>query len=55
MSRENPLWVAGRAASSPDDKDASRIAQETIIFLTQWIKGFQITAGARFSELISAV
>ena len=31
----------------PDDKDASRIAQETIDFLTRWIKSFQVTAGSR--------
>jgi len=36
MSRENPLCVAAdQLRQSPNDKDASRIAQETIEFLTQ--------------------
>jgi hypothetical protein len=40
--RERLKLAAEQLRQSPDDKDASRIAQETIDFLTQWIKSFQV-------------
>jgi hypothetical protein len=43
--REQLKLVAEQFRQSPDDQDASRIAQETIDFLTQWIKSFQVAAG----------
>jgi hypothetical protein len=35
------LKLAAELRQSPDDEDASHIEQETIDFLTEWIKGFQ--------------
>jgi hypothetical protein len=43
--REQLKEAAGQLRESRDDKDASRIARETIDFLTHWIKSFQVTAG----------
>jgi hypothetical protein len=43
--REHLKEAAEQLRQSPDDKDASRIAQETIDFLTHWVKSFQVTAG----------
>jgi len=40
-SREQLKVAAEQLRESRDDKDASGIAQETIDFLTQWIKSFQ--------------
>ena len=37
--------AAEQLRQSRDDKDASRIAQETIDFFTPWFKSFQTTAG----------
>jgi hypothetical protein len=45
--REKLREAAEQLRGSRDDKEASRIAQETIDFLTHWLKSFQITAGAR--------
>ena len=45
--REQLRVIAEQLRQSPDDNDASRIAQETIDFLTQWIKSFQVTVGRR--------
>jgi hypothetical protein len=42
--REQLTQAAEQLRESPDDKDASRIAQETIDFLTHWLKSFQVTA-----------
>ena len=42
--REQLKAAAEQLRQSPDDNDASRIAQETIDFLTQWIKSFQVAA-----------
>jgi hypothetical protein len=42
--REQLKQAAEHLRQSPDDKDASRIALETIDFLTQWIKSFQVAA-----------
>ena len=36
--------AAEQLRQSPDDSDASRIAQETIDFLMQWIGSFQVAA-----------
>ncbi len=43
--REQLKEAAEQLRESSDDKEASRIAQETIDFLTHWLKSFQITAG----------
>jgi hypothetical protein len=43
--REQLRVAAEQLRQSPDDKDASRIALQTIDFLTQWLKTFQIVAG----------
>jgi hypothetical protein len=43
--REQLKAAAEQLRQSPDDKDASRVAQETIDFLTHWIESFQVTAG----------
>jgi hypothetical protein len=43
--REQLKIAAEQLRQSPDENDASRIAQETIDFLTQWIKSFQVAAG----------
>jgi hypothetical protein len=43
--REQLKEAAEQLRQSRDDKDASRIAQETIDFLTHWLKSFQVTAG----------
>jgi hypothetical protein len=43
--REQLREAAEQLRESRDDKEASRIAQETIDFLTHWLKSFQITAG----------
>jgi hypothetical protein len=43
--REQLKEAAEQLRHSRDDKDASRIAQETIDFLTHWLKSFQVTAG----------
>ena len=45
--REQLRVIAEQLRQSPDDNDASHIAQETIDFLTRWIKSFQVTAGSR--------
>jgi hypothetical protein len=45
--REQLRVIAEQLRQSPDDNDASRIAQETIDFLTPWIKSFQVTVGRR--------
>jgi hypothetical protein len=45
--REQLKEAAEQLRQSPDDKDASRIALETIDFLTQWLKSFRIAAGPR--------
>ena len=45
--REQLKEAAEQLRESRDDKEASRIAQETIDFLTHWLKSFQITAGPR--------
>jgi hypothetical protein len=42
--RERLKKTAEQFRQSPDDNDASRIAQETVDFLTHWIKSFQVTA-----------
>jgi len=42
--REQLTQAAEQLRESPDDKDASHIAQETIDFLTHWLKSFQVTA-----------
>ena len=42
--REQLKQAAEQLRESRDDKDASRIAQETIDFLTHWFKSFQVTA-----------
>jgi hypothetical protein len=39
--------AAEQLRQSPDDNDASRIAQETIDFLTRWLKSFQVKADRR--------
>jgi len=36
---------ADQLGQSRDNKDASRVAQETIDFLKHWLTSFQITAG----------
>jgi hypothetical protein len=46
--REQLRVIAEQLRQSPDDNDASRIAQETIDFLMQWVKSFQVTVGRRF-------
>jgi hypothetical protein len=43
--REQLKVAAEQLRQSPDDNDASRIAQETIDFLTHWLKTFQVVAG----------
>ncbi len=43
--REQLKVAAEQLRQSPDDEDASRIAEETVDFLTHWIKSFQVTAG----------
>ena len=45
--RERLKLAAEQLRQSPEDKDSSRVAQETIDFLVQWLKSFQITAGSR--------
>jgi hypothetical protein len=45
--REQLKEAAEQFRQARDDKDASRIAEETIDFLTHWLKGFQIAAGPR--------
>ena len=47
LCREQLRRAAERLRESRDDEDASRIAQETIAFLTQWLNGFRIAAGPR--------
>ena len=42
--REQLRVAAEQLRQSPDDSDASRIAQETIDFLMQSIKSFQVAA-----------
>jgi hypothetical protein len=42
--REQLKQAAEQLRESRDDKDASRIAQETIDFLTHWLKSFQVIA-----------
>jgi hypothetical protein len=42
--REQLRVAAEQLRQSPYDSDASRIAQETIDFLMQWIKSFQVAA-----------
>jgi hypothetical protein len=42
--REQLKQAAEQLRESREDKDASRIAQETIDFLTHWLKSFQVTA-----------
>jgi hypothetical protein len=39
--REQLKQAAEQLRESRDDKDASRIAQETIDFLTHWLKAFR--------------
>ena len=39
--------AAEQLRQSSDDEDATRIAQETVDFLAQWIRSFQVTAGRR--------
>jgi hypothetical protein len=43
--REQLKQAAEQLRESREDKDASRIAQETIDFLTHWIESVQVTAG----------
>jgi hypothetical protein len=43
--REQLKEAAEQLRELGDDKDASRIARETIDFLTHWIESFQVTAG----------
>jgi hypothetical protein len=43
--REQLRVAAEQLRQSRADEDASRIAQETVDFLTQWIKSFQVAAG----------
>ena len=43
--RDQLKEAAEQLRQSPDDNDASCIAQETIDFLAQWIKSFQVTVG----------
>jgi hypothetical protein len=43
--REQLKQAAEQLRESRDDKNASRIAHETIDFLTHWLKSFQVTAG----------
>lgn len=45
--RERLKLAAEQLRQSPDDRDASRIAQETVDLFMQWLKSFQITAGSR--------
>jgi hypothetical protein len=42
--REQLRVAAEQLRQSGADEDASRIAQETLDFLTQWIKSFQVRA-----------
>jgi hypothetical protein len=42
--REQLKEAADQLRESRDDEDASRIAQDTIDFLTHWLKSFQVTA-----------
>jgi hypothetical protein len=42
--REQLKQAAAQLRELGDDKDASRIARETIDFLTHWIESFQVTA-----------
>ncbi len=44
--REQLKVAAEQLRQSPDDNDASRVAQETIHFLTDWLKTFQVTHAA---------
>jgi hypothetical protein len=46
--REKLKETAEQLRQLPDDRDASRIAQETVDFLAHWIKSFQVIAGRRF-------
>jgi hypothetical protein len=45
VCREQLKEAAEQLRQSRDDKDASCIAQETIHFVTDWLKTFQVTAG----------
>jgi len=42
--REQLREAAEQLRESRNDADAFRIAQETVDFLTQWIKSFQVAA-----------
>jgi len=44
--REQLRAAAEQLRQSRADEDASRIAQETVDFLTDWLKTFQITGAA---------
>jgi hypothetical protein len=48
VCRDQLKMAADQLRESCDDEDASRVAQETVDFLVQWLKSFQITAGSRF-------
>ena len=43
--REQLKIAAEQLRQSRANEDASRIAQETVDFLTHWIKSFQVAAG----------
>ena len=46
--REHLKEAAEQFRESRDDEEASRITQETIDFLAQWLKSFQILARSSF-------
>jgi hypothetical protein len=47
VCRDQLKMAADQLRESCDDEDASLVAQETVDFLVQWLKSFQITAGSR--------
>jgi hypothetical protein len=53
--RERLKEAAEQLRQSPDDEDASRVAQETTDYLTHWIKSFQVTARCRLCRRTASV